>query len=762
MKKLLLVSALLAAPVAAHAQGVSDIEVPVVIIGETDQATAQSDEALDLANIVQSAAKGVTTVQEAPAIVTVITADEIKDRQFQTLEELVDTVPGWYRSSVYYGNFQTPLVRGQIQAVQYLQDGLSMFDPQVNLPGINRGVPMEMVKRVEMITGPGGVLWGSNSLLGIFNVITKDAEDVDGVEVGGGLGDGPGDKNVARAYAMAGKVDGKWKFFGHASVDTYQGAVFDSPILYFHDALPQPNSANTYGPLVTTDQAQSTYIDLSGKISYDKLTLRVSVPFGKMYKPFGLSGNPSIDQPNPNDPMNVSQENRSDQFDRYAILEYRTRFAQDKAGITAHAYAQQFIRGFMPLQVLTPSPLLPGGLSFDSTIIAYRSGAAVDGDLELTKQLRVLYGGEAFHEWKPSVETSVLPGPYDDNRLPLTCPRIYDPTSPYAAPNGLAPVPNCPLTFAYPGDRTVLGAYIDPQLRPSKSLILDFGARIQVAPTSLGSIGYNATPTVAGTIVWNFIPNWHMKLNFAEGFRPPVLNNLLANGEGVQIGGNRDLQVETSKAAQAEINARIFKGERRIRELSFRIDGSYTRLQDLIQVQSGSYTNAGDRGLASGEFLAKLYIQGGHRIELGYTYLVVSSTDKGEFKSLPNNWFNLATVWNLITNKLTATTNLKVAGASEDPNRLVEYRNLMPGSTTDNITVNATDLVLDRLPPIAELTLGMQYMPTSKLAIRATVYNAFWAHEYQPDPFFDYEPHLEYMPNPYEGFRAYLSAMYQY
>ncbi|MEP6859560.1 MAG: TonB-dependent receptor [Deltaproteobacteria bacterium] len=758
MTKLLFASLLLAGPLAAsaRAQGVSDIEVPVVIIGDTDQTQAQSDEALDLANIVQSAAKGVTTVQEAPAIVTVVTGDEIKDRQFQTLEDLVDTVPGWYRSSVYYGTFQQPLVRGQVQAVQYLQDSLSMFDPQVNLPSINRGVPMEMVKRVEMITGPGGVLWGSNSLLGILNVITKDAEDIDGVEMGGQVGGGPGDKNMARAYAMAGHVDGKWKFFGHASVETYQGAIFDAPILYFHDALPQPNSANTYGPLVTTDQAQSLYVDLSGKITYDKLQLRVSIPFGKMYKPFGLSGNPSIDQPNPFDPMNVSQLNRSDQFDRYAVLEYHSRFAHDKASVTAHAYAQQFIRGFMPLQVLTPSTAIAGGLSFDSTIIAYRAGAAVDGDVELTKELRVLYGGEAFHEWKPSVETSVLPGPYNDNVLPLTCPRIYDPVS-----MGLVPLPNCPLTFAYPGDRTVLGAYIDPQLRPNKKLILDVGARIQLAPTALGSIGYDATTTLAGTVVWNFIPNWHMKLNYAEGFRPPVLNNLLANGEGVQINGTGTLQVERSKAAQAEINARIFKGDRRIRELSFRIDGSYTRLQNLIQVQSGSYANTADRALTSAEFLAKLYIQGGHRIELGYTYLVGVTSDKGALISMPNNWFNLATVWNLVTNKLTATTNLKVAGASEDPNRLIEYRGLMPGSS-DSINVNPTDLVLDRLPPIAEMTFGMQYTPTPKLAFKATVYNAFWAHQYQPDPFFDYEPHLEYMPNPYEGFRAYLSAMYQY
>jgi outer membrane receptor protein involved in Fe transport len=53
--------------------------------------------------------------------------------------------------------------------------------------------------RIANEAGPGGVLWGSNSLLGILNVITKDAEDVEGVEVGGGLGQGDGD--VARRGA---------------------------------------------------------------------------------------------------------------------------------------------------------------------------------------------------------------------------------------------------------------------------------------------------------------------------------------------------------------------------------------------------------------------------------------------------------------------------------------------------------------------------------------------------------------------------------
>jgi outer membrane receptor for ferrienterochelin and colicin len=237
-----------------------------------------------------------------------------------------------------------------------------------------------------------------------------------------------------------------------------------------------------------------------------------------------------------------------------------------------------------------------------------------------------------------------------------------------------------------------------------------------------------------------------------------VFNNTSSNGQGVEIGGNPDLKVETTDAAQAEINARIYKGDRRIRELSFRIDGSYTLLQNLIQVQSGNYANTADKALYSAEFLGKLYIQGGHRIELGYTWLRGDSADKGRLRYIPEHWFSLAGVWALAS-KVTATTTLKVTGATEDANRLVEYRDATP---MDRVTVYATDMTMDLLPPIAELNLGVQYSPTPKLSFRATVYNALVQHSYQPDVFFDYEPHLEYLPNPYEGFRAYFSAMYAY
>ena len=109
----------------------------------------------------------------------------------------------------------------------------------------------------------------------------------------------------------------------------------------------------------------------------------------------------------------------------------------------------------------------------------------------------------------------------------------------------------------------------------------------------------------------------------------------------------------------------------------------------------------------------------------------------------------------------------RVTGAAEDPNRLVEYR----GSSYDADGRADADPVSGRRdrprprspPPVAELSLGLTCTRRARSSsVRATVYNALVAHAYQPDVFFDYEPHLEYLPNPYEGFRAYLSAMYQY
>jgi outer membrane receptor protein involved in Fe transport len=788
----------------------TDIEVPTLVLeaGEGDVEGDGSD--IDLANIVQSAARAVTTVQEAPAIVTVITAEEIAERHVRVLPELLDSVPGYLRTGVLHSQFPHNLARGQVQAALLLHDSISMFDPYLNVATVTQVQPMELIKRVEVITGPGGVLWGSNSLLGIINVITKDAEDVDGVEVGVAGGHGPGDREYTHGYVMYGDPElagGKGKLLLHGSFKRYLGSAFSMPTHIFSAPLPQPNSNVFYGPLVTGQPAHSFLFTGFAKLTWGNTQVRAFVPYYERHQPLGFPGvvvvkdlpedqRPecmNVDPDNPAnasdgcaDPLKRARNNQPNFYDRYVVVEHRTRTAGGRAGLSFKAYGQQFLRSFPQLQILQPlEGLLEGGLAFTYTLNVYRYGGAIDGDLEPRQDFRVLYGTEAFHEFAPNntsrsrqapgIEATFI-APYNLYRLPLPCPLELDPQG------NTRRIEGCPLTFAFPSSRTVMGAYLAPQWRPTKKLILDVGGRVQVAPEQLGHNFYDPTTTFGASAVYNFARNWHAKANFAQGFRPPVFNNLNSNGDAVQLRGLPNLEVERTNAWQGEINARLFKNQRRIRELNFRLDYSYTQIKNLIQITGGQYRNSDDRGVHSAEFLSKLYVQGGHRFELGYTWLRVATADRGLMRVMPEHWFNLLGVFNVIDNKLVASTNLKVLGAMEDANRLVEHRDFRYCQPADEamslcrlgdiydttgqgrgfLVTRPSDLVLDRLPPHADLMLGLTWAATSSLVLNAQVFNTLNGRYYQPDAFFDYEPRLEFLPNPYEDFRAYLGATYTY
>ena len=218
----------------------------------------------------------------------------------------------------------------------------------------------------------------------------------------------------------------------------------------------------------------------------------------------------------------------------------------------------------------------------------------------------------------------------------------------------------------------------------------------------------------------------------------------------------------------------MLKNRRTIRELNFRADYSYTRLENLIQFIQGRYDNVAERGIHSAEFLGKLYLQGGHRVELSYTWLQISTADKGRFRSMPEHWFNLSGVFSLLPETLQATGTVLVRGALEDPNRLVEYRDYelnelgrprligSPEGTEESLFVQPHELVMDRIAPRAELQVGVTYTGIRHLRLSAHAYNALDARNHNPDAFFDYEPRLEFVPNPFEDFRFLVNATYTY
>src|SRR5262245_7072875 len=198
----------------ARTAAAQDVPPELELQPVTEAAEVQASTAIDLESVVTSAAKSATTVQEAPAIVTIVTADDIRRWGFRDMNDVLTSVPGWFHSDSSGENFQGSAPRGIVQGSLMLHDGIPMFDPFGNDNAVNRALPLESIKRVEIVTGPGGVLWGAQSYLGIYNIITKDADDVPGtVEGSVGFGDGRGDRSDFRAWLMTGLRSGRFKLF---------------------------------------------------------------------------------------------------------------------------------------------------------------------------------------------------------------------------------------------------------------------------------------------------------------------------------------------------------------------------------------------------------------------------------------------------------------------------------------------------------------------------------------------------------------------
>ena len=744
------VAAALFSTAVAHAQ---DVALPEPVAqpapngkeGEPEIAL-DVDREIDLANIVTSAAKGVTSVQEAPAIITIITADEIKARGFKFVAEALATVPGWFDVHALGGQVENMAVRGLTQAFLSMRDGLSLFDPWGNTGWVGRTQPIETIKRIEVVTGPGGVLWGTNSFLGIANFITKDAEDVNGLDVSAGYGDGPGNKQDVKAYALFGKTffSGKLKIFQHLSYESFIGPVFDYPQVLAYAPSPQPIGPTFFGANAPRDPQRSWFLTVDGKYSLGPVSLYYMLPFGELHQNLGFA---SV----------VTSNNGTALYDRFGVLEYKDRFAKDRIGVTVKGYGAQFIRDFrsevFPATAFFPkaAPNDPGGLSFSISAINFRVGGQADLDFNLPLNIRLLAGGEFFYEGSRN-STQTFPDPQNPNLLPVAC--VVD-------ANGQR-IAGCPRVYIPDTGRYVAAGYVDAQWRPFRKLTLDGGVRLQ---KGLGELAYDLVPLGSAAVVYNFLPDFHIKLNYATGFRAPVFQSASVLPGGTSFGANPNLKTEASQSFQGELNARLLRNVRKVRELEVRGDYSYTVLSNVILIRGGAYGNSGKRAIHSAEGYAKLYLNGDHFLQASYTYLYATTTDSGVVRTYPNHWVVLGASFNLVKNLLDVNANLSVFGAYEANSRYPSALagNIGGGYFTGTTVTGSSDLTWDRLTPVANLQLGFRLrFIKDRLQFSGQFYNVLNQHYYYPNNFGDLTPSIEVQPNPAPGFNFWANVSYHF
>src|SRR3989339_980097 len=132
-----------------------------------------------------------TKISKAPGIVTVITAEEIKNLGYRTFVEILRTIPGFEILKSGDTGVVVPAVRGITSSnkVRLILNGHFVNSPFTGSAfGRFDDFPVENIKKIEIIRGPGSAMYGENAFTAVINIITKDAKDIDGVKVSSGYG----------------------------------------------------------------------------------------------------------------------------------------------------------------------------------------------------------------------------------------------------------------------------------------------------------------------------------------------------------------------------------------------------------------------------------------------------------------------------------------------------------------------------------------------------------------------------------------------
>jgi outer membrane receptor protein involved in Fe transport len=159
-----------------------------VVIKANEQ--TQLDLELVTADSVEAASRAAEPVEDAPASVSLIPAQELRGMAYPTLVEAVRGVRGVYvtddsaYASIGFRGFSLPGDYGNRTLV--LIDGLAMTDNWVDSSyvGYDLRTDLDDIERIEVVRGPGSVLYGTGAFSGVINLVTTGADAPDGREVG--------------------------------------------------------------------------------------------------------------------------------------------------------------------------------------------------------------------------------------------------------------------------------------------------------------------------------------------------------------------------------------------------------------------------------------------------------------------------------------------------------------------------------------------------------------------------------------------------
>lgn len=556
------------APV-AHAQAVNPFEEP-----DEGELFAFEEE------LVTVASRYAQTVRKAPSIVTLITADDIRERQYRTVSEVLRTLPGVYVWRSEEGR-DLAAIRGVISSdnnkLLVLVDGVPWYEGVYTHGFIDDFLPISNVARIEVIKGPGSAIYGTNAFAGVVNVVTFSAQELDG----------------ARIRVMGGSTtrgDATVSAGGRTTIGTIPTTAAAYVRLFGQTGAGLGVTPRGDVDVTGTDPRKA--VNAGVKLSIDEL--RLQVHHVDSAHPYLFNGTES-----PYDALGKTLDTFDLQYhDTFA--DARWRLPVGESAVTPYALYQHHDNpgAYFYDTGTTVDPVTlevtPGFVTVDAEKRTDRLGAGVDAELRPALD-HVVVTGAGFEEVRV-LRLFDLAFPSDG---PPEIANDFAVTDACGQPAGLYTNPE---RCAAPSLRNVFG-YAQYTWTAAPFLELTAGGRVD-ARLPAGDLPMRSAVSPRLGVLLVPTDALTAKLLYGRAFRAPSVREVLvtvapgADGTYPFASGNPNLAPETIDTAEAEVVAEVVEG------VELRADGSYSVLANEIDkvAPPGFYCNLpGDLRVAGGE-----------------------------------------------------------------------------------------------------------------------------------------------------------------
>lgn len=490
----------------------------------------------------------------APAVASVITAEDIKALGATDLDEVLETVPGLHVARGTATNTPVYVIRGvhrdKNPQVLMLVNGVPVTTSFAGNRGdVWGGLPLENVSRIEVIRGPGSALYGAEAFAGVINITTKGAMDIAGTQYGVRAGSfGSRD-----AWVLHGGSLGTLDVAAYFRVGTTAGAKRTVTA----DAATPLGVSHAPGPLNDNRDAIDGALDLA----YDKWQLRVGY---KERDDVGSgSGIASALDPAGN---NYSERLTAD-------LTYRDRRFATNWDFSAQASFMRY-KEFSDL-VLFPAGANLGGGAFAAGMI----GNPYKWEQHERLNASGSYSGFERHDLRLGA------GVAKDDLFKTRETKNFQPGVLPFTPIGtgsLADVTDVSDTapFLRPHQRMVRYWFVQDQWRLAKDWTLTAGLRRD----HYSDVGRTTNPRLA--LAWEAAYNLTARLMHGTAFRAPSFTELYNINNPVLI-GTPGLTPEKVKTTEAALSWQAS------RQLQLGVNVFRYQMRDIIQLVGTTYQNTG-------------------------------------------------------------------------------------------------------------------------------------------------------------------------